>query len=161
MPMTFERTSETDAVVMVLRGCNNEISYFDLAKQAGLSVYRAKQVLASARRILRAESGVLFGVIRGQGLRRLVDTDKVKKPEAFKKRVFRGSGRELKDLATISNFAGLSKADQHSVATNRTILNVLRQQAIVKPEPPSTARYAPQPTANISKLIASKKGPAE
>jgi len=156
MPLTFERSADTDAVIVALRGCNKEISYADLARQAGLALDRTKQVLASARRALRSESGILFGVIRGEGLRRLTDADKVKKPEAFKKRVFRGAGREIKDLATISDFGKLEKSDQHSVTTNRTILNVLRQQALVKPEP-QKMNMTPQPMANVAKLIPAKK----
>lgn len=156
MPLTFERSADTDAVIIALRGCNNEISYIDLARQAGLTVDRTKQVLSSARRALRSESGVLFGTIVGEGLRRLTDADKVKKPEAFKKRVFRGAGREIKDLATISDFGNLEKSDQHSVTTNRTVLNVLRQQAMVKPEPPKVGT-APQPMANVAQLIQAKK----
>ena len=156
MALTFERSADTDAVMIALRGCNNEISYTDLARQAGMAVGRAKQVLSSARRALRSESGILFGTIRGEGLRRLTDTDKVKKPEAFKKRVFRGAGREIKDLATISNFEHLTKSNQHAVTTNRTVLNVLRQQAMVKPEP-AKQTIAPQPMANVSKLLQSKK----
>jgi hypothetical protein len=156
--MSFERSADTDSVIIALRGCNNEVSYRDLANQAGLTLQRTKQVLASARRVLRADNGVLFGVIRGVGLRRLTDVDKVKKPEAFKKRVFRGAGREIKDLGTISDFGGLSKADQHSVSTNRTVLNVLRHQSNVKPEPPK-ATTAKQPMPDIAKLISMNKKP--
>ena len=156
MPLSFERSADTDAVIIALRGCNNEISYRDLARQAALTLDRTKDVLTSARRALRSESGILFGTIRGEGLRRLTDADRVKKPEAFKKRVFRGAGREIKDLATISDFDKLSKAEQHSVTTNRTVLNVLRQQATVKPEPPKPAMAA-QPMANVSKLLQGRK----
>jgi hypothetical protein len=154
MAMTFERSPDTDAVIDALRGCNNEISYRDLARQSGLTLGRAKQVLASARRALRADK-ILFGTIRGEGLRRLTDSDKVKKPEAFKKRVFRGAGRELKDLATIANFGALEKVEQHSCTINRTVLNVLRQQARVKPEVQKTD-ITPQPMANVSRLIQAK-----
>lgn len=156
MPITFERSADTDAVIVALRGCNGEIGYNELAKQAGLSVQRMKQVLSSARRALRSESGKLFGTIKGEGLRILTDADKVKKPEAFKKKVFRGAGREIKDLATISDFGNLSKTDQHNVTTNRTVLNVLRQQALVKPEP-KKQETAPQPMADSSKLIQMRK----
>jgi hypothetical protein len=151
MPMTFERSPDTDAVILALRGCNNEISYRDLARQSGLTLGRAKQVLGSARRALRSDK-ILFGIIRGEGLRRLTDSDKVKKPEAFKKRVFRGAGRELKDLSTIANFGALEKSEQNSCTINRTVLNVLRQQARVIPETPKSD-IAPQPMANVSQLI--------
>ena len=156
MALTFERSPDTEAVIVALRGCNNEISYRDLARQAALSLARTKQVLNSARRALRSEGGILFGVIRGEGLRRLTDSDKVKKPEAFKKRVFRGAGRELKDLGTIANFGALEKVEQHSCTINRTVLSVLRQQANVKPKSKKTAMTT-QPMANVSQLIAAKQ----
>lgn len=155
MPMTFERSADTDAVIIALRGCNNEISYTDLARQAGLTVARTKAVLPSVRRALFSESGVLFGVIWGIGLRRLTDADKVKKPEAFKRRVVRGAGREIKHLGSI-DYPNLQKSDQHSVTTNRTVLNVLRAQAKVKPELPKPSPIAPQPMANSEKLISRK-----
>jgi hypothetical protein len=155
MAMTFERSPDTDAVIRILRGCNDEISYLDLARQAGLSMQRMKAMLPSARRAIRAQSGVLFGVIRGEGLRVLRDTDKVRKPEAFKRKVMRGAGREIKDLSTISDFNGLDKADQHSVTTNRTILNVIRQQAQVKVEPQNVT-ITPLALPDTEKIISSK-----
>ncbi len=155
MPMIFERSPDTDAVIKSLRGCNNEISYRDLARQAGLSLQRAKAVLPSARRALRSDSGVLFGVVRGEGLRRLTDEEKVKKPEAFKKRIFRGAGRELRDLGTIADFGRLSKNDQHKVTTNRTILSIIRQQANVKIEEPAPTKFTTNPTPNVSALLKS------
>lgn len=149
--MTFERSADTESVVTTLRGVNLEISYRQLAQQADLSPKRTMSVLASARRILENE-GILFGVNRGVGLRRLSDTDKVKQPEDFKKRVFRGAGRALKRLGTISSFENLSQPDRHSVVTNKTILNVIRSQAQVKPEI-SKIKIAPQPVVNVAKLI--------
>lgn len=155
MALTFERSPDTDAVINVLRGINDEISYGDMARRAGLGTDRAKAVLRSARQALRAD-GILFGTIIGEGLRRLSDLDKVKKPEAFKKRVMRGAGRELKDLSTIADFPALSKTDQHSVTLNRTILGALRQSAAVKPEK-ITPSASPQPMPNVSVLAQMKK----
>lgn len=152
MRLMLDRSPDTEAVVAVLRGCNNEISYEDMARQVRLPVARVKAVLASARRIIRTENGVLFGCLRGYGLRLLSDADKVKKPESFKKRVVRGAGREIQDLNTIANFGGLIKSDQHAVTTNRTVLNVIRQQAMVKPEPPKPT-IARQPMPDVNKLI--------
>jgi hypothetical protein len=154
--MIFERSPDTDAVISVLRGCNNEIDYRDIARQSGLAVGRAKQVLASARRALRSER-ILFGSIRGVGLRRLTDGDIVKKPEAFKKRTFRAAGREIKDQGLIANFGALLKSQQHISTTNLTLLNVIRQQANVKVEAPKE-KTAPAPAANVAQLINSRKG---
>ena len=155
MPLTLERSADTDAVIVALRGVNDEISYVNLARQSGLTLQRAKQVLPSARRALVSESGILFGVIQGEGLRLLNDEDKARKPDAFKKKVFKGAGRELKHLATISDFNALAKTTQHKVTIDRTTLNVLRQQAAVRAELPKT-RMTPQPMANVSQLIKAK-----
>lgn len=148
MPYTFERSPDTDAVINILQGCNQEISYGELASRAGLSPERVKSILPTARTVLR-KTGVLFGCIRGYGLNRLTDADKVKKPEAFKRRVVRGAGREIKDLTTISAFDKLSKV---------TILGAIRQSAAVKPTreaPP----MASAPLPNAASLIAQHRMP--
>lgn len=154
MAFIFERSPDTDAVINVLRGCNDEISYVDAARRAGLGTDRLKAVLRSARNVLRSE-GILFGTVVGEGLKRLTDADKVKKPEAFKKRVMRGAGRELKDLATIADFTSLSKTDQHSVTLNRTVLNAMRQSASVKPDKIAPTA-SPKPMPNTAMLTMKK-----
>jgi hypothetical protein len=154
MPLTFERSPDTDAVINVLRGVNAEISYQEIAKRSGLGLPRMKSVLTSARRTLRSE-GILFGTIIGEGVKRLTDQDLVRKPEAFKKRVMRGAGRELKDLGII-NYDALSKLDQHSTTINRTILSAIRQSAAVKPEK-IVPTASPKPMANVERLVAMKK----
>jgi hypothetical protein len=152
MPLTFDRSPDTADVIAALRGVNGEISYKDLAKQAGVSIPRLKQVLPSARRVLFAENEILFGCVWGQGLRRMTDQDKVRKPEAFKKRVFRGAGRELKHLESI-DLGRLSKSDQHITTTNRTILELMRREAQVKTEAPAPMQTAPKPLPNMGRLV--------
>jgi len=155
MFMILERSADTDAVIIVLRGINFESSYESMATQAGLTTIRFKAVLGSARRILQNE-GIWFGTIHKYGLRRLFDEDKVKKPESFKKKIIRGVNRELKCLSSISNFGALSKTDQHSVTTNRTVLNVISQQAKVRPEQPKI-KITPQPMVDSQRLLSAKK----
>lgn len=155
MALSFERSPDTDAVIAVLKGCNSEISYVEIARRSHLSLDRAKSILPSARRVLGTD-GILFGTVVGEGLRRLTDEDKVKKPEAFKKRVMRGAGRELKHLSTIADFGSLSKTNQHSVTLNRTILSAMRQSAAVKPDKIAPSA-SPQPMPNVAVLAAMKK----
>lgn len=156
MQMIHERSPDTDAVVNALRGINDEVSYRDLAHRANLSLGRTKEVLASARRILVNENGILFGCMRGIGLKRMSDTDKVKKPASFRKRVFRGAGREIKHLATIADYENLTKSDQNIVSIERISLNAIRQQASVKPQEKKVAT-APSPLPNIQNLVDLKK----
>lgn len=154
MPMNFERAADTESVIVALRGCNDEISYRSLANQTSLTVERTKQVLASARRVLVNEK-IMFGVVRGEGLRRLTDNDIVDLPPSFHKRVFKGAGRQLKYQGCINDFAALGKAKQHTQTINLTILNALRRQANVKAEPPPV-KLTPQPMPNVTQLIKAK-----
>jgi hypothetical protein len=160
MPITIERHVDTVAVLDILRGTNGEITYRDLARRAGLTDKRTKTVLGSARRML-ANEGVLFGCIWGEGLKRLTDQDKVRKPEAFKRRVAKGAARELKHLGTIQHHDKLSKDEQARVTVNRTILGVLQTQARVKAEEIKVAPTPvpqPPPLIHTGRLIATRRG---
>lgn len=156
MAFRFERSPDTDTIIDILRGCNDQIEYVVLAHRANLPLERTKSLLPTARRALRKE-GILFGTITGHGIHRLTDADKVKKPEAFKRRVFRGAGREIKDLTTISDFGKLSKTDQHAVTLNRTILTAMKQSAGVKPDKATSTGIAPSPLPNTAVLVGQRK----
>jgi hypothetical protein len=144
MDANFERSPDTDRIVKVLRGVNQEISYSDIAKQAQLSVLRTKQVLGSARRILRNSEKLMFGTVIGWGIKRLSDDDKVRKSGDNRKRLARTAGRALKELDTIQAFDRLPATDQLVVTTNRTIFTLSRQQLlgaspIARPATPNAA----------------------
>lgn len=152
--LTFERSIDTQTVIDTLRGVNDEISYGHLAQRCKLSTARVKQVLASARRSLRREN-ILFGVIFGQGLRRLGDLDKARKTENIKRKISRAAKREIKDLATIEHFEALPNIEQTMVSTNRVVLHVIAQQAMVKPELKQSAPSAQVP--NVARLLSATK----
>lgn len=152
MEMNFERSPQTDAIVSILRQVNDDISYVDLALRSNLPVSRTKELLGSARRILRRQK-IMFGTILGEGLKRLGDTDKVRKSEDNKKRMARAAGRAIRELDTIEAFERLSNSDQLIVTTNRTILNLTRGQLMTKPTMPTTAPQAETPsTTNLLRL---------
>lgn len=144
MHATFERSPDTQAVIMVLRGVNQEISYANLSSAANMSLDRTKSVLPSARRILRNESKILFGTVTGWGLKRLSDFDKVRKSESNKKRVRNAAGRALKELETLEKFELMPPSDQVTVTTNRTIFAMIRQHTGATPKPATDARKPPE-----------------
>jgi hypothetical protein len=128
MPLIFERSIDTENAINALRKVNGEVSYDELAARSHLSVKRLKQVLPSARRVLRKEN-ILFGTIFGHGLKRLGDLEKAHASEAAKKRIGNTAKRALKDLDTIENFGALPNVEQLSVTTNRTIFHLVREHA--------------------------------
>lgn len=158
--MTFERSPDTEAVINVLRGVNDEITYAQLARRTGLSVTRVKQVLPSARRILESDL-IGFGVIRGEGLKRLAPGDKAVLTVDVLDRIGRASGRGLKRTElTDVDYNGMDKAAQHIHTGNRTIINLMRNQAKTKAQPPKPEEPKPEepkpesaPLPNVSNLI--------
>jgi hypothetical protein len=155
--LNFERSPDTEAVIIALRGVNEEATYQGLAKQANMSLLRLKSVLRSARQILRREK-ILFGTITGVGVKRLADTDKVRKSEDNKKRMANAAKRGIKELDTIEHFELLIPIDQLTVTTNRTIFHLTRQQlkAMPKAEPvpaSSTTASNADLAANLVKMV--------
>ena len=149
-PATFERSPDTDAVVVALRGANREISYKSIAQQTGMAMRRVMGILGSARRILEKE-GILFGTIRGEGLRRLTDSDIVKLPASFHKRTARGAKRELKRQDCYTNFEDLPQTERHTATLARITLNAVLATVTTKPEA-SKPKAAPQPMANVADI---------
>ena len=156
MPMTFERSKDTEAVVTILHGVNDEISYSSLARQADLSVKRVKAVLASARRILLS-GNVMFGVLRGQGLRRLDALGKKACAPARKKKLARGAARALKESYSITpvEFETLANIMQLEVTTDRLIFNIIRSQAMTKTIVPKEP-FAPPVVPDIASIVRMK-----
>lgn len=145
-PMILERHPDTEAVMTVLRGVNDEIAYEEIARQSLLSVSRVKSVLRSARLSLRRENQILFGTVKGWGLKLLSDAEKVRTSDGRKKRIANSATQGIKDLESIQQFDRLMKADQHSVVTDRTVFNVIRQQSKVRAvDPPRRTSSAPLP----------------
>ena len=107
-------------------------------------------ILGSARRILEKE-GILFGTIRGEGLRRLTDSDIVKLPTSFHKRTARGAKRELKRQDCYTNFEELPQTERHTATLARITLNAVLASATTKTEAPKP-KAAPQPMASVADI---------
>ena len=75
----FVRQAETNWLIEDLREVDvGEFrSYADLSKAAGIPVDGSSCYLQSARRVLQSEDRIIFRVIRGKGLRRCSDEEKV------------------------------------------------------------------------------------
>ncbi len=154
MPMSFERSEDTSALVEALRKVNGAIEYSGLVQLTGLPLRRVKSVLPSARRVLLREK-ILFGTIRGYGLQRLSDVEKARTTEAVKSKIRRAAGKGLKALDTIEHFEAMPNIDQLVVTTNKTVLQLIQSQTMT-PVPKSEPARAPQAVANVSELIPKK-----
>lgn len=104
----FVMSENTRAMVKALRSINRDVSYETLSKVVGFPVTGATPSLTSARRHLHSAENILFDVVRGQGLRRLDDGEKVSFMAKPAKQIHRASKRGTKVYKSIDNFAALS-----------------------------------------------------
>lgn len=147
MGLIFERSLATEATVVVLRGVNDEITYDEGARRAELPRSTFIAVLPSAQRILEREN-IVFGRIKGIGLRRLSESERAKKTEADKKKLMRASSRAGKHAAQI-DMTKLAPREQLMVTTNRTIFSLLHR---VTNTPDNPVHITPV-QADLNKLI--------
>lgn len=144
----FEKSAMTQKLYDILRATNQDISYEALALAAGKPISAIRSALDSARRSLEKDK-IVFSTVRGVGLRRLTDGEKVQSTEAIKASIRRTSKRGLKRLNSVSEFQRLSNADQLTATINKTMFEAIRSHTS---RAKSASPAAPLPLPDISKL---------
>jgi hypothetical protein len=139
----FETSAVTQQLYHLLRGVNDEIAYERIEQDAGHPLAEIRGALSSARRALERDEKIVFATVKGVGLRRLTDGEKVRSTEKIKATIRRASKRGVKRLDTVTEFGKMSNADQLSATINRTIFEAVRDHTT----PAATARQAAAPPA--------------
>ncbi len=116
----------TTAILTALRDCNGEISWATLEAAAGQPLATIRTQIHRARLILERDSGIVFATIRGIGLRRLDDAEKVASTAEFRARIYRTAGHGTARLDAVQDMAALSPADQMTATINRTLFAAVR-----------------------------------
>lgn len=148
----FQLSERTEAIVKVLRGVNQDISYGAIASAVGFPVTGATAALSSARRILESRENIVFETVRGQGLIRLNDSGKVASTERHARTIGRTAKRGSKRLTTVENFAAL-KPNEQLAATLRATQFEFTQQAVSTKKPATKVSNGP----DIGSLLAALK----
>lgn len=149
MPMNFERSLITEALVSILRGVNDEISYEAMAKRAHTTIEEVRSVSQRARRILLNEK-IEFAPIHGKGLKRMNEGAKAYKTEANKKKLGRAANRAEKHAARI-DLSQLPPAEQLMVTSNRTVFGLMKRQSRLKPD--AKQPTSPPPSTDTTNLV--------
>lgn len=101
------------------------VSYEILTAAIGANVQaEARHILASARRIVRREDSMVFGVIRGEGLRRLTDSEIATAGSSFLRHVNRTARSGVQTLACVQDFNKLKLEEQIRHNTHLSLLGV-------------------------------------
>lgn len=131
--MIYARSPLTDALYTALRNANGDVSYDALCAAAGgMALDDIRQSLAAARRYLERDEGIVYATIRGKGLRRLSDAEKVDSAEAFTRTIYRTAGRGSRRLDAVHDFSALPNEQQLAATLRRTVFETVRRETRVK-----------------------------
>lgn len=124
----FERSPKTLTILDALRGCNRDISWSAIAQAAGEPLAEIRQTIINARRYLERDEGIVFETIRGFGLRRLTDAEKVESAKTFRRKIRRTAVRGVTRIDAVRDMGALSNADQLAATIQRTIFQAVQRE---------------------------------
>lgn len=125
--MFRDKSAMTVRITDILRGVNHMIEWDTLVNSTGVkSINSIRASVSSARRALERDK-ISFDVIRGVGLQRLSDSEKVHSTEKHKKRMRNTARNGIKRLSSVDNFVGLDNSDQIVATLNRTLFETVKQ----------------------------------
>jgi hypothetical protein len=102
------------------------ISYKELTGIAGKDVKgEGRYMLETARRALRREQNMEFGAVRGEGVKRLTDSDVAELGPASVSKVRRSAKLQCRRLSCVRDFNALSQEQRVTRNTSMTVLHAM------------------------------------
>jgi hypothetical protein len=130
----WDRAALTNALCDMLRGANGDVSYAAIEEAVGRPLGEIRPTLHAARRYLERDEGIVFETIRGAGLRRLTDAEKVASAARFTRRIRRTAGAGMQRLNTVSDPSRLSNADQLAHTLRMTVFAAIQRESAMDGE---------------------------
>lgn len=124
----FERAKLTVDLCNLLRQTNGTISYDAITKSVGADLEDIRPTLTNVRRYLERDEGIVFETVRGEGLRRLTDAEKVQSASRFTQRIHRTAGLGVQRIGAVSDFTALSNEDQMLATLRKTVFETVKRE---------------------------------
>lgn len=125
----FERAKLTLDLCNLLRGANGEVTWAAMEAAAGKPLTEIRQTIINVRHYLERDEGIVFATVRGIGLRRLTDSEKVESATGFTRSIRRVAGRGVQRLNAVSDVTALSNSDQLALTIRKTVFDAVQRQA--------------------------------
>jgi len=101
----------------------NIVEYKELSGLAGKDVRgKGAYMLQTARRILVRENNLMFGTVRGVGIKRLDDSAIADAGPVYIKQIRKSAKRKSANLGCVANFSGLPPDKKVSMLSSQTVL---------------------------------------
>lgn len=125
----FDKSQKTEAVMAALRSANRDVSWEQLSGAAGCSLAELRQTIVNARRYLERDEGIVFETVRGVGLRRLSDAEKVESAKDFTRKIHRTAVRGENRIGAVHDMGKLSNEQQLAATLQQTVFRAIKREA--------------------------------
>lgn len=123
----FVRLKPTLKLYDLLRGVNDEIAYTAITEHMDMDMAELRPLLYRVRRYMERDDGIVFETIRGLGLRRMDESEKVQSLTEFRRKIHVTAGRGIMRSATVYNPETLDNEEQMKLTIHRTIFESVRR----------------------------------
>ena len=125
----FDKSQKTEAVMAALRSANRDVSWEQLSSAAGCSLPELRQTIVNARRYLERDEGIVFETVRGVGLRRLSDAEKIESAKGFTRKIHRTAIRGENRIGAVREMASLTNEEQLAATLQQTVFRAIKREA--------------------------------
>lgn len=128
----FQMSADARFLMQELRkiGVGKRVTYAALQEAVGKDDIAGP--LSTARHALLREENIVFGVIRGEGLKRLSDLEIVDTAADTSRRLRRAARRGIQTLSAVGDFSALPRQDQMRHSASVSIFGVVAEMATAK-----------------------------
>lgn len=128
----FERAKRTLKLAELFRGANGTLSYAAITEHMGQDLSELRHTITSVRRYLERDEGIVFECVRGEGYRRLTDSEKIESAATFQHKIRRTAVRGVMRIDAVTDPGALSNDDQLAASIRKTVFEAVQREAGAK-----------------------------
>lgn len=110
---------------LVKLGIGDTITYAELSAAAGVNVLKKRNCITTGRNLARRNERMVFGVVRGVGLKRLDDTGIIDDVDRDRCAIRRKSTRAIRKAECVADLAKLGDPDRTRLLANLAIMGAI------------------------------------
>ena len=122
----FKRSKQTLEMCDLFRNANGHLSYATLETQVGKTINELRPTIIAAKRYLERDESIVFECIRGEGYKRLDDSEKVDSLKTFTRRIQRTNNNGQLRAHTVEKPNELSANDKMRLDIRRAVFNAIQ-----------------------------------
>lgn len=124
----FKRSKQTLEMCDLFRNANGHLSYTTIETHFGKTINELRPTIIAARRYLERDESTVFECIRGEGYKRLDDSEKVDSLKTFTRRIRRTANNGQLRAHTVEKREQLTNDDRLRLTIRETAFYAIQSQ---------------------------------